>query len=317
MDSEEQTLRYYSLLFSLLFVIFYLFYFLFFQSFFQKDHILKIHKGDPIIKISNSLSKEENYLDKKMIYYTLKLSNKFYSSIKYGNFLIKKNINFIKIISLISSKSNIDYKITVIEGWNEYNLNKYLKNFFYKDYFIPYENVLAETYIINSSNSINDFKKHILEFKKNFFIKYKENKLLNQYGIKDILVISSLVEKEANNLNDKRLIASVIQNRLKKNMKLQIDATVIFSITEGKYKFNRKLNYQDLKLKHPYNTYIIKGLPPGMIGYSGVKTVEIVLENPKSDFLFYFYNILEKKHIFSKDYQEHKKKLNEYRKKTK
>ena len=54
-----------------------------------------------------------------------------------------------------------------------------------------------------------------------------------------------------------------------------------------------------------------------MISYVGPKTVELVLESPKSDFLFYFYNILEKKHIFSKNYNEHKKKLNEYRKKTK
>ena len=54
-----------------------------------------------------------------------------------------------------------------------------------------------------------------------------------------------------------------------------------------------------------------------MISYVGKKTIEIILENNKSDFLFYFYNILEKKHIFSKNYQSHRKKLNEYRKKTK
>ena len=317
MDLEEQTLRYYLLPFSLLFVIFYLFYLLLFQNFFQNDHILRIYKGDSIISISNSISKEKNYLDKKIIYYTLGLSNKLYSSLKYGNFLISKDINLIQIILLISDKSNIDYKITVIEGWHEHNLNRYLKKFYKKDNYISYENILSETYIINSSNSFNDFKQYALDFKNNFFKKYEKNELLNQYGIKNILIISSLVEKEAKNLDEKKLIASVIQNRLRKKMKLQIDASVIYSITEGKYKFNRKLNYDDLKLEHPYNTYVIKGLPPGMIGYSGIKTIEIVLENPKSDFLFYFYNILEKKHIFSKNYNDHKKKLNEYRKKRK
>ena len=64
-----------------------------------------------------------------------------------------------------------------------------------------------------------------------------------------------------------------------------------------------------------FNTYYIYGLPPDLISYVGPETVKIVLENTKSDYLFYFYNILEKKHIFSKNFKEHKIKLNEYRKK--
>ena len=54
-----------------------------------------------------------------------------------------------------------------------------------------------------------------------------------------------------------------------------------------------------------------------MISYVGEETIKIVLENTKSEFLFYFYNIIEKKHIFSKTYDEHKNNLNEYRKKSK
>ena len=98
-------------------------------------------------------------------------------------------------------------------------------------------------------------------------------------------------------------------------MRLQIDASVIYALTEGKSKLNRKLTLNDLKIKHPFNTYYVHGLPPDLICYVGPETVEIVLENPKSDYLFYFYNILEKKHIFSKSFKEHKIKLNEYRKK--
>jgi UPF0755 protein len=52
-------------------------------------------------------------------------------------------------------------------------------------------------------------------------------------------------------------------NRLKLNMKLQIDATVIFSLTEGKRDLDRKLTYDDLKIDNPYNTYKNYGLPPG------------------------------------------------------
>ena len=126
-----------------------------------------------------------------------------------------------------------------------------------------------------------------------------------------------MVEKEALGENDKRLVSSVIFNRLNKKMKLQIDATTIYSLTNGLFSLNRKLTLKDLKNKHPFNTYNIRGLPPKPISYAGRKTIEIVLENYKTDYLYYFYNNLIKKHIYSLNYEEHKKKLNSYRKQIK
>ena len=83
-----------------------------------------------------------------------------------------------------------------------------------------------------------------------------------------------MLEKEGKDYFDKKLIFSVIQNRLKKNMKLQLDATTIYAITDGKYDLERDLMLKDLKIKHPYNTYYIKGLPPNPISYVGKKTME-------------------------------------------
>ena len=96
-------------------------------------------------------------------------------------------------------------------------------------------------------------------------------------------------------------------------MKLQIDASTIFAITKGKFKFNRELSYNDLKIKDSYNTYFIYGLPPGPISYVGRKTIEIVLENYKSEYLFYFFDSKLGEHIFSKTFNEHKNKLSKYK----
>ena len=133
--------------------------------------------------------------------------------------------------------------------------------------------------------------------------------------VKEIMIIGSLLEKEGLDLEDKRKISSVIFNRLKKKMKLQIDATVLYSITNGDYELDRKLLLSDLKFDHPYNTYIYKGLPPEPISYVGKKTLDIIFENNKTDFLFYFFNNSLKRHIFSNNFAEHKKKLNEFRNK--
>ena len=136
-----------------------------------------------------------------------------------------------------------------------------------------------------------------------------------RYSFYEILIIGSLLEKEGIDYEDKRKIYSVIMNRLKKNMKLQIDATVIFSLTGGNRDLERNLTYDDLKNKSDYNTYMNYGLPPGPISYVGHKTIELIFEDYKTDYLFYFYNSLENKHIFSLNYKDHLKRLNEYRSK--
>ena len=140
-------------------------------------------------------------------------------------------------------------------------------------------------------------------------------KNLKKFNVNELMIIGSLLEKEGLDEEDKRKISSVIFNRLDKKMKLQIDATVLFAITNGQYDLNRKLLLSDLKINHPFNTYINKGLPPEPISYVGKNTLDILFENNKNDFLFYFFNYSLNKHIFSKSFKEHKKKLYEYRKK--
>ena len=129
------------------------------------------------------------------------------------------------------------------------------------------------------------------------------------------MIIGSLLEKEGFDEEDKKIISSVIFNRLKKGMRLQIDATVLYSITNGNYDLGRKLLLTDLKIKHPFNTYVNKGLPPKPISYVGRKTLDIVFENYNTEFLFYFFDKSLNRHVFSKNFYEHKEKLNEYRSK--
>ena len=96
-------------------------------------------------------------------------------------------------------------------------------------------------------------------------------------------------------------------------MKLQIDASVLYAITNGAYNLNRNLLLSDLKIDHPFNTYKYFGLPPRPISYVGKKTLDIIFENYKTEFLFYFFDNSLNRHVFSINFEDHKKKLNEYR----
>ncbi len=109
------------------------------------------------------------------------------------------------------------------------------------------------------------------------------------------VVAASLVETEAKVPEDRPLIASVIENRLEKKMRLQIDATVLYALGEHK----SRVLYKDLEVDSPYNTYKIDGLPPTPIGASGRASLEAVVEPADTDYIYYVLFEKNGKHAFA------------------
>ncbi len=318
---EGQTLHYYLKVFSIILITFAIIFTFYIFNLFSKNIILNkdhinINKGDNINDILNkniiNISKLEIILIK--IYFKINniLDKKY---LHYGDFKIPSESSLIDLINIISKPSNMFIKITIVEGWSKNKLDLELSKYFSDFHSIPYQSIVADTYYIQKNSNFDAFLRKLNVTKINYFNKNKNNKLLEKFTIDELFVIGSLLEKEGLDEEDKKQISSVIINRLEKKMKLQIDATVIFAITNGKYNLDRKLLRNDLKIDHPFNTYIYYGLPPEPISYVGKKTLDLLLENNKNDFLFYFFNYSLNKHIFSKNFKEHKEKLNEYRKK--
>ena len=312
---EEQILRFYLKVFSflLIFLIYFIYIFLVREINLKNDYFY-IKKNDNYKNIINNNIIDNNI---NIFFYKFFLRNLllFNNQIHFGKFKLKRNITYNQILKTIVLPSNIYNKITIVEGWSKSDLNIILYENFNDISELSYDKIIADTYMFSEGTSFFEFKK-LLD--KRFLLiknKFKEHHLLKKYSFQEMLVIASLLEKEGIDYEDKRKIYSVIMNRLELNMKLQIDATVIFALTKGKRDLERKLTYTDLKNKNPYNTYMNYGLPPGPISYIGYKTIELIFEDYKTNYLFYFYNSLENKHIFSLNYKDHLKRLNEYRSK--
>ena len=240
----------------------------------------------------------------------------FYNNfIHHGEFYLEKKISFIKFYEVISKPSNILNKITIIEGWSKKELNIELSKHFNNFSDIHFSDIFADTYYYSKNEDFNIFLQKLKLYKKEYFKDKNKNLFFRNYNENELMIIGSLIEKEGLDLKDKRLISSVIMNRLSSKMRLQIDATVLYSLTEGNFDLKRNLNFNDLKIDSPYNTYMIDGLPPNPISYVSKKTAEIILENYETDYLFYFFNNRLRRHIFSKTFNEHKTKLNDYRNK--
>lgn len=115
-----------------------------------------------------------------------------------------------------------------------------------------------------------------------------------------IMIIASLIEREAKIPAERRLVASVIYNRLAIGMPLQIDATVQYALPNWK----DRLLYKDLKVKSPYNTYINKGLPPGPICNPGSESIKAALSPAVSRYLYYVLKDDSGNHYFAEDYSD-------------
>ena len=123
----------------------------------------------------------------------------------------------------------------------------------------------------------------------------------------ELLIVASLIEREAKVDADRPLVSQVIYNRLAKGMKLQIDATVIYALGQSGTK-TRVVN-ADLKAPGPYNTYENAGLPPTPIAAPGEAAIQAALDPAPGDNLFYVVIDKEGRHAFAKTGAEHERNI--------
>lgn len=125
--------------------------------------------------------------------------------------------------------------------------------------------------------------------------------------LQEVLTLASVVEKETGLPVERPLVAGVFHNRLKKNIPLQSDPTVIYAIEN----FDGNIRKADLSINSPYNTYRVRGLPPGPIANPGLDAIKAVLDPTPTDFV-YFVSRNDGSHEFSATLDEHNRAVEKY-----
>ncbi len=296
------------------------------------ETLFLVKKGENVNTIVNNLVDKgllnNRYLFKLMV--KLKGGER---SILHGYYLLKKTDTPETIWNKFIKGEVERYKITIPEGYNIYQIGEVIENqkMGSKQRFVALAKdkkfikelglnvpvlegyLFPATYFFAPLTKEEDMIKEMVQ--KTFDVLYKEIKIsLNDkhHDIHRILTLASLVEKEAKVKEELPLIAAVFTNRLKLNMKLQCDPTVIYGIK----RFDGNITKADLLSKNPYNTYVKFGLPPTPIANPSKEAILSVLNPAKVDYI-YFVSKNDGTHVFTNNLKAHNKAVYLYQKKKK
>ncbi|MCX6133589.1 MAG: endolytic transglycosylase MltG [Ignavibacteriales bacterium] len=251
-------------------------------------------------------------------------------TMKVGKYLFPRGLSNIAILNdLAEGKSRILINIPIPEGWRMERIalqcGKILgvdsqrfislcdNSSFRKELGIDAPSIegylLPDTYKFLWQVSEEEIIERMVgEFRKFYADSLKRRQDDLGFSMKEVLALASIVEGEAILDRERPVIAGVYLNRLKKRMRLEADPTVQYALPEWK----RRLTYSDLRIDSPYNTYLYYGLPPGPINNPGRKSILAALYPEKHSFL-YFVADGTGGHVFSRNYAEHQKAVNSYR----
>ena len=224
-----------------------------------------------------------------------------------GQYELKTSMSIASIASKISSGDVAKLKVTIPEGWkisqisDRLEAGKIVKKVDFQKAADGQEGYLfPDTYFIPSGTSADNI---VSLMKNNFKTRVKDLTITP-----DLVILASIVEREASSTDDRSQIAAVYANRLKTGMRLQADPTVQFA--KGSWAAITQSDYE--KVISPYNTYLNGGLPPGPICNPGLASLEAASKPATNDY-FYFFHTKDGRTIYSKTYEEHSSSLNKYR----
>lgn len=187
-------------------------------------------------------------------------------------------------IAALLEKKGIINKVDFIKSCKEYSIPDFIKN-------DPKRKYALEGYLFPDTYEFlkGTEGKEIIDVMLKRFSKVINNiqietgKNINNQDLDKIITMASIIEKEVDRQDERGKAASVFYNRLKKGMKLQSCATVLYAL--GVHK--DKLYYNDLKVNSPYNTYIVNGLPIGPISNPGKECIKAAINPDNTNYLFF------------------------------
>lgn len=241
--------------------------------------------------------------------------------LRHGEYAIKAHASMLEIMELMKSGKSIQYSVTLPEGLTVKQIFKKLAEDPVLEGELPVDlppegSLRPDTYKFTRGNKRSAIVEQMKAGQARLLDEVwdKRDKDLPIATKEEMLVLASIVEKETGKSDERPQVASVFLNRLRKNMRLQSDPTIIYGIYGGDGKpVDKPITQSDKTKETPYNTYVIKGLPPTPIANPGRAAIEAVANPSRTNYL-YFVADGTGGHAFAETLDEHNENVRRWRK---
>jgi UPF0755 protein len=238
--------------------------------------------------------------------------------LKAGEYEVAAQASMRQVLETLSEGKSILYKITIPEGLTSQQIVERLKdepNLVGDITASPSEgSLLPDTYLFSKGTPRQEILQRMqVEMGRALATLWENrNAELPLRSPEEAVTFASIVEKETGRADERTRVAAVFYNRLKKNMRLQSDPTIIYGIVGGEGSLGRPITRSDIDTKTAYNTYHINGLPPGPIANPGRASLEATF-NPAQTSDLYFVADGTGGHAFSETLKEHNSAVQKWR----
>lgn len=274
-----------------------------------------VEKGSGVKKIAADLHAQKIISNDMLFLGAVRIKGK-QADMKAGEYLFEPGVSMTGVIYKIATGAVVPRAVTIPEGLTSFQIIQRLDQADELEadaIAVPEEGILLpNTYTYSRDEKVSDILKQMnaamVQTITDLWPKRAAN--LPFTTTKEAVTLASIVEKETGVASERKRIAGVFINRLRKGIPLQTDPTVIYAITKGKPQeagqgpLGRRLTLKDLEFDSPYNTYLYAGLPPGPIANPGSAAIEAVLNPEEHDYL-YFVADGTGGHVFAKTLEEH------------
>ncbi len=291
--------------------------------------LVTIQSGTPAKRIAEDLEKQ-NLIKNAVVFRFVAKIQGLENSLQAGEYALSPAMSIRQILTMMSQGQTAYQQITIPEGYTVDQIAELLaekkmasptkfkalaKNFAPFPYMTANPNtqysvegfLFPDTYRLARGTSEEALLTMMVkQFDANLTSDYRQRADELGLSIREVIIMASLVEKEAKLSEEQPIIAGVFANRVKQNMPLQSCATIQYILGYPK----AELTIQDTQIASPYNTYQNMGLPPGPIANPGAAAIKAVLFSAKTDYL-YFVADKQGKHHFSSTYEGHLTAINQ------
>lgn len=290
----------------------------------HEEVLFEVRQGESFIQVVKELEKAGLIRDAQMFSLFSKIKGEA-GKMKVGEYAIQGDMYPSEVLAIINSGKSIGRSLTIPEGMNIYEVSEMWE----EEGFGNHDEIMAlvkdkvfirslldedldslEGYLFPETYQLTKFtdaKKFLTMMVKKFNAVWTEIAPRAQamgWTRHQVVTLASIVEKETGAPEERPLISSVFHNRLNKGMMLQTDPTVIYGKAEGLGKMIVSITRADLTTPTRYNTYAIRGLPPGPIANPSKEALLAATQPAKSEYL-YFVSKNQGTHTFSKEYKDH------------